>query len=333
MPEILFFAAFLITFVLVPCFIKLAHSFGIIDIPDGKLKNHKEKIPYLGGLAIYSGFMLTLLVCRFIHLISLDYDFILILTALSLLIIIGLVDDFLIIKPYQKFIGQAVSALILIKAGVYLGSNINPALNYLSIIASVFWLLSIMNAFNLIDVMDGLATTSAIFASLGFLSVVFALGHNVLIISLILFLGALCAFLFYNKPNARIYLGDTGSLFIGGFLGTISLILIKNLYGLTHNYMVMIIPIFILAIPILELISLIIIRTYKKIPIYLGSPDHFSIYLQRKGWSKYKILIFVSLYSVIFFSIICLFMLNYIGFTSFLLSTTTSLLVWCKFIY
>ena len=103
------------------------------------------------------------------------------------------------------------------------------------------------------------------------------------------FLGALVAFLWYNKPPARIYLGDAGSLFIGGFLATVPFLLHWGTYN-QYGYLA---PIIILAIPLLECYSLILIRWYKGIPFYQGSPDHFCLYLQGGGWSKSVILTYV----------------------------------------
>jgi UDP-GlcNAc:undecaprenyl-phosphate GlcNAc-1-phosphate transferase len=109
------------------------------------------------------------------------------------------------------------------------------------------------------------------------------------IVLLTAFLGSLCAFLWYNRPLASIYLGDAGSLFIGGFLATTPFLLNWGTY-ITYGY---ISPIVILGIPLLEVVSLIIIRCYKGIPFYRGSSDHFACYLQAKGWKKDHILLYV----------------------------------------
>lgn len=151
---------------------------------------------------------------------------------------------------------------------------------------SLLWIATIINAFNLVDVMDGLASLLAICATLSFGIIAAVTGQYTILYLLAPFVGALCAFFWYNKPKARIYLGDTGSLVIGGFLSVIPFLFNWGLYS-PYGFVV---PFILLAIPLLEVGTLIIVRTYKGIPFYRGSPDHFSIYLQQKGWSKNTIL-------------------------------------------
>ena len=121
------------------------------------------------------------------------------------------------------------------------------------------------------------------------------LGHTELLFLLSSFLGALIAFLWYNKPPARIYLGDAGALFIGGFLAVIPFLIDWGKYSLIG----FIAPIIVLAIPLLEFSSLILIRSYKRIPFYRGSPDHFSSYLLANSWKKGSILIYILAMSTI----------------------------------
>jgi UDP-GlcNAc:undecaprenyl-phosphate GlcNAc-1-phosphate transferase len=141
--------------------------------------------------------------------------------------------------------------------------------------------------------MDGLATVVAIVASLNFL--LFALLFNQVTHAIVLaaFLGSLIGFLYYNKPDAQIYLGDTGSLYIGGFLATVPFLLPWNAFY-SWGYIA---PAFILAVPLLELFFLVCIRTYKRIPFYNASPDHFAIQLLQAGWSKFAILYFIFVFS------------------------------------
>ena len=143
--------------------------------------------------------------------------------------------------------------------------------------------------------MDGLATSVALWATCGFMLIALYLYQLEIAGILGCCAGSLAGFLIYNWPPASIYLGDAGSLFIGGLLGVLPLKL--NLGQCTHlGYLT---PVIVLAIPLLELVSLIIIRRYKKIPFYQGSPDHFSIYLQKHGWTKKNILFYVWIMMII----------------------------------
>ena len=200
---------------------------------------------------------------------------------------IGLIDDLITMKPYQKFFGQMIAAFCFLKAGFYLKQNFFFN-NIWNIPISFLWILTVINAFNLVDVMDGLATTLAVCATISFIIIALYLGNNVLSILLFAFLGALIGFFLYNKPDAKMYMGDAGALFIGGFLATVPFLFDWGRYN-PYGYLT---PVIILAIPLIEVATLVIVRFYKGIPFYQGSPDHFSIYLQKKGWSKFKILVY-----------------------------------------
>ena len=283
-----FVFSFLITFYLVPFFCSIAHRFEFVDIPDGRIKQHKQATPYMGGLAVYCGFLFGLA-----FTMPIENSIFLLLIGTMLLLFVGLIDDLFVLKPYQKFTAQAIIALCFLKAGFYLKEHFFH--NIWNMPLSFLWILTVINAFNLVDVMDGLATTVAIGATTTLLVIAFYLQHFTVVILLFAFLGPLYAFLWYNKPPARIYLGDAGSLFIGGFLATVPFLFDWG----TYNFYGYLTPIIILAIPLLECGSLILIRWYKGIPVYHGSPDHFCLYLQSNGWSKSQILgyiLFLSLY-------------------------------------
>ncbi len=274
--------SFLITFYLIPVCLRLAAQYNFVDVPDGKVKRHKKSTPYLGGVAIYGGFL-----CGIALTIPFENRIFLFLVGSTLLLFVGLIDDLLVLKPYQKFFGQLIAALCFLKAGFYLKTHI--FYNFWVFPLSLFWILSIINAFNLVDIMDGLAGLIAIMATLGFLSIAILLGHQIGMILLSAFLGSVCAFFWYNRPVARIYLGDAGSLFIGGLLATVPFLFNWGTYN-AYGYLASAV---ILTIPSLEIVSLIIIRFYKGIPFYQGSPDHFACYLQAHGWSVSLILLYI----------------------------------------
>lgn len=295
--------SFLVTFYLVPLFCLLARRLQFVDVPDGKIKVHKQATPYMGGIAVYVGFLAALgLTYPF------ENSFFLFLVGITLLLFVGLIDDLIILRPYQKLFGQIIAMLCFLKAGLYLKGHFFS--DFLSISLSSLWILSIINAFNLVDVMDGLASTLAICAAVSFLGIALYLQQAAVVVLLCAFIGALAAFFWYNKPTAQIYLGDAGSLFIGGFLATIPFLLNWG----TYNEVGYLAPIIILSIPLIEVATLIVVRAYKKIPFYNGSPDHFSIYLQNNGWNKWQILSYVAGLAAILFVVAFLFMLNLISF-------------------
>lgn len=310
--------SFLLTLYLVPWFCSVAKKLKVLDVPDGSIKQHEKPIPYLGGLAIYVGFVASLAI-----VFPFDNKVTMLLLGSSLLLFVGLIDDILRIKPYQKFFWQLVAAFCFLRSGLYLKESFFLT-NIWKIPISLLWILTIINAFNLVDVMDGLATTLACCATLTLLSIAILFGQGNLALLLSCFLGALFAFLYYNRPPASIYLGDAGSLFIGGFLATIPFLFNWG----SHNSYGFITPIIALAIPLLEITSLVLVRSYKKIPFYYGSPDHFSIYLQQNGWSKYEILGFILAISVLLFILCLLLALNKINLIFLSLILSILLMFW-----
>jgi len=147
--------SFLITFYVVPILCAVAIKINAVDVPDGKIKMHKRPTPYLGGIGVFLGFLVALGLTLPFH-----NNLWLLVIGSTLLLFFGLIDDLIVMKPYQKFFGQIVVALCFLKAGFYLKEQF--FYNYWNIGISFFWILSIINAFNLVDVMDGLATLIAI---------------------------------------------------------------------------------------------------------------------------------------------------------------------------
>lgn len=285
-----FFLSILIT---VPAAKALALYLNIVDTPDNYLKQHQKTTPYLGGLAIFISLWLVM-----IWLFKLDSNLIGLFWGTLTILFVGIVDDLILLNPGQKLLGQMFAAGLL----VYYGFCFDLFLPFnLTRLISFFWIISLMNAFNLVDVMDGLATTIGSLATSSLIVYAFYFGQNDLAAILVIFLGAQLAFLFYNRPRAQIYLGDAGSMLIGALLAAITL---KLNWTDLHNYYVfqnyLIAPI-ILSIPLIEVLCLILIRKFKHIPFYNGSPDHFKHYLKNKNWSECNILGYVAVYATLLF--------------------------------
>ena len=284
--------SFLLGVYLVPIIILAAKKIGFMDIPDGRLKHQKEPVPYLGGVAVFLPFIITLGLCY-----PFENQLLWLLLGTTLLLFVGLVDDLKVLKPSQKFFGQFIAVLCFLKGEFSLKT---PFFSSFSNIAwSAFWMLSVINAFNLIDVMDGLCGTAALMSSVAFCVFAYAVGKYTTSLLLAAFAGAIAAFLIYNKPQAKIYLGDAGSLFIGGFLAAVPLLfrwdssLFANAFGQCLDFMrplfqEFFIPAIILGVPLLEGLGLFIIRSSIGIPFYKGSPHHFSIYMQKTGGAKIR---------------------------------------------
>jgi UDP-GlcNAc:undecaprenyl-phosphate/decaprenyl-phosphate GlcNAc-1-phosphate transferase len=314
--------SFLTSLFLIPKFCDIAGRFNFFDEPDGKLKTQTNKVPYLGGVAIY---------CAFIFALSVTFpfnnDLSLYIIGSTLLLFVGLLDDFISLTPAQKFLGQIIASLCFIKAGFFLKEEF--FLQPINIAISLFWFLTIINALNLVDVMDGLSSSLALYSIAAFCSFLYLDGNWPAAILLGCLFGAILGFFIYNKPPAKIYMGDAGTLFIGGIIGSAPFFISWSKF----NGFGLLIPILILFIPLLELASLILIRWYKSIPFYNGSPDHFAIYLRNKGWSAISVIKLCLCINILMFIFALLFYFGVINIGALLLFCAMILLSWYKIVF
>lgn len=255
---------------LTPRMREAALRFGIVDRPDGRLKNQREPVPYLGGVAIYLSFLLALAA-------TLDFSAQVLgmLLAGSIVVLVGLVDDLGQIGPWTKLAGQAVGVLVLLKSGVFIELVFLPA--WVALPLSAVWLLATTNAFNLIDVMDGLSAGTAGVAALALLAVAEMTGRVEAGVLLAALAGSCAGFLPYNREPARIYMGDTGSLFLGLLLGALAM---NNAYTRV-NAVAAVAPALILGVPLFDMLFVMYVRWRRGLPVMLGSPDHVALRLRR----------------------------------------------------
>ncbi len=272
--------AALLAFSSTPIAIRIARDYGLVDKPDGRLKNQAVPVPYLGGMSVYLAFLLALAMTY-----TFDRQVLAILLAGTIVVLLGLVDDIGAISPKAKFLGQSLAILALMKAGIIIEIFFLPW--YISYPLTYFWLLGICNAFNIIDIMDGLAAGVGLIGA-GALLLVALLNGNVQIAVLTATLtGALVGFLPYNFSPARIYLGDTGSLFIGLNLGALAMV---GRYT-EHNPLGIIVPVLILGVPIFDTLFVMHVRRMRGLSMFLGSPDHFALRLRKWALTKTQVVL------------------------------------------
>ena len=320
-----FFVPFIVTLCIAlfttPLMIKLANKLNIIDSPTTPLKTHSLPTPYLGGIALYISLCIsTLLFLKIQPWIGLF------LTGTGFLCITGLIDDIYQLDPKTKFILQGAGCVTLL-ISVTAATGITPATPIL--LLSLLFLFTIVNAVNLVDIMDLLATTIASTSLLGLIGLSFIAHHNNLLLLEIITLGALLGFMWYNKKPAQIYLGDAGSLTLGGILGFLILThawkseFIQDLFA---------IPL-VAGVMLIEIIFLIIIRIKYSIPFYLGSPHHFMHYLKQKNWSWLKILGLTASAGIALNIITIAYKLNYLSFGQLWFIALLGLIPWTMIIY
>lgn len=265
-----FTLAFLLSLYVTPLVKKAALQFGIIDKPDGKLKQQKVPVAYLGGLAVYISFLISLALT-----FSFDQEVLGLLLAGTIVVVLGLIDDFGVLSPWVKLFGQSIAILVLIRSGIYIKLAFLPW--YVSFPLSFLWLIGITNAFNLIDVMDGLSSGVAFVCSLILFVVGIWNGRIIIAIMAISLGGSLLGFLRYNFEPAKIYLGDTGSMFIGMMMGALAMI---GDYT-SKNIVACVVPVIILGVPIFDTMFVMYIRRCRGLHIIAGSPDHFALRLRK----------------------------------------------------
>jgi UDP-GlcNAc:undecaprenyl-phosphate GlcNAc-1-phosphate transferase len=318
---IAFSSAVILTLIATPIMINLAHKFKIIDTPHGTLKTHAHPTPYLGGVAIFAAVAISS-----IAFLGGSSWLALFLAGTGFLCITGLIDDIYTLTPATKFTlqGAGCTTLLISLSAV---TGITPPLPVLA--ASLFFLFTLVNAINLVDIMDALASTIALVAMLGFMALGIFSSNSIITSLGAPIVGALLGFLWYNRKPARIYLGDAGSLLIGGVLGFFAL-----LYGWGPTFG----PKFFLApcivgIALIELVYLMAIRTAKRLPVYLGSPHHFAIYLKKLGWAWEAIIGFVTLAGTILNMLVLACAAEFISLPQLFIFLLLGLIPWTLIIY
>ncbi len=268
-------AAAVVAFV-TPLTIHVAQTFKIHDAPDGRLKKHVQPTPYLGGLAVASGFVITFGLLSTTEAIG--QRALGILAGGFMMLLLGLYDDLINLRPGIKFLGQLLAAVALWKAGVRVDIAIFDW--WQNLLLTLLWVTGITNAFNIIDVMDGLASGTACIAALFLFVIAVLIGNDAVVpFMAIVLAGALTGFLRFNFTPARIFLGDTGSLFIGFMMGALSMLVSYS----TRNPLATLTPLVLLAIPIFDTLFVAVHRARRGIPFFRGSPDHFALRVSASG--------------------------------------------------
>ncbi|MBS3948510.1 MAG: undecaprenyl/decaprenyl-phosphate alpha-N-acetylglucosaminyl 1-phosphate transferase, partial [Dethiobacter sp.] len=210
----LFGIAFLVALFTTPLVSRLAFSIGALDKP-GKRKIHDRIIPRLGGPAVFLGFLAAAAL-----LLGDDQRVVGLIAGGTVILLLGVADDIRGISPKTKLLGQTVAAIIVIISGIQIQLVSNPFNGYfylgiLGVPFTIFWIVSVTNAVNLIDGLDGLASGVSVIALLTFALIAHQMGQTTVPLLSIALAGAVLGFLRYNFFPAKIFLGDSGSMFLG----------------------------------------------------------------------------------------------------------------------
>ncbi len=302
------FIAYVITFFLMPFIIKIARVNKLFDLPDER-KTHTYPISSLGGVGIVSGLSISLLLVSDFKLGDSEFQYY--LASFFIIFILGIIDDIFVLKAWKKVLGQLlVASLLTAKARLLITdlqglggfSEINPGLAY---VLTFFTILLVINSFNLIDGIDGLAASLGLISSFAFGLFFYINEDEPYAILGFAMTGSLLAFLMFNFPPAKIFMGDSGSMLIG-LVNAILMIKFIETGSAAKSFHVsssLAVGFGILLIPLLDVLRVFIIRLTKGVSPFAPDRNHVHHLLLNKGFSHTKVTM-TLLFSSVSFAVI-----------------------------
>ncbi|MBQ9501345.1 MAG: undecaprenyl/decaprenyl-phosphate alpha-N-acetylglucosaminyl 1-phosphate transferase [Lentisphaeria bacterium] len=314
---IIFISGLAATLILTPVFRRIARTTGFMDVPAANHKGHKKSTPLLGGIAMFCAWILCIVAGFFTvkydlipfftcvtgeHLAGLHHvsrELFLVVGGALLAVLLGLIDDKYPMSARTKFAGQFLVALIAVFGGG-VRFNIFPETPGIEIPLTIFWIMLLMNSINFFDNMDGLAV-GTIAIAMGFFAVIAILNSQYFMASFtILNCAVCCGFWFYNASPATIFMGDSGSHFLGYLAAVVSaqVTFFDKSFSLSRFPVLM--PLFILALPLFDTAMVVIIRTLNRKPFWIGDHNHISHRFVRMGFSRKRAVMLVHLLALTF---------------------------------
>jgi len=256
-----FIVAMIVAFVLTPLVRRLAFRIKAVDVPKDNRRMHKKPIPLVGGLAIFAGFMVAL-----VSFSRIDGEMAAILAGACIIVVMGIIDDIYDVPALIKLVVQIAAALIPVLSGVVIQNLTNPFadsgtlhLGIFSIPVTVFWIVAIVNAVNFIDGLDGLACGVSAISSITMFIVSYMVSDGSVVLAIAALAGACLGFLPFNFNPAKIFMGDTGSMFLGYILATMSVQGLFKMYAVVSFA----VPFVALALPLSDVVFAVVRRLAK----------------------------------------------------------------------
>ena len=311
---IVFTAAFAVTALLTPLFRSLAHRTGLLDRPADNHKGHAKATALLGGAAMFVSWLLCIIAGVFSvlgnfipeyfsetfprHLAGFQAasssQLLYIVLGATMAVALGLIDDKWALKAKWKFLGQFIIAFLVVYCG---GVRINFFVHseLFSICVTVFWFMLLMNAINFFDNMDGLAV-GTIAIAMGFFTIIAALNNEFFFaVFAALNFGVCCGFWLYNANPASIFMGDSGSHFLGYLSAVVSAGVSYFDISFSQSRFPVLIPVLILALPLFDTMMVVVIRSINRKPFWIGDHNHISHRFVRMGLSRKNAVMLVHL--------------------------------------
>lgn len=314
--HILFFVgAIIFAFFINNILLKFVKTLGVRTQGEPLVRWSEEAKPSIGGLTFYIVFLLSITLHPFIfsyHNGAFDFKTTGMIGAVSLGFLMGLADDAYNTKPILKFSTQLLCSIILIYSGIYIQLFELPILNYA---LTIFWVVGLMNSINMLDNMDGITSSVSLVITFIILTVMLTTNAatDISFTVVIGLIAALLVFLYFNWNPAKMYMGDTGSQFLGVLLAALS---INYLWNPTSQEELstsrqFVIPILAFIVPIIDTITVSIKRISKGKSPFVGGKDHTTHHLSYLGISEKNVAVIMLLISIVSLIMIYL-IINYI---------------------
>lgn len=294
-----FTGAFLASLFSFPLWRKWSINTGLVDQP-GHRKIHHTPVPLTGGLAVLTGFIFPILAATALIVsgvlqgpwteplsYGLDkrlFQLLAIVSGACGMVLLGWYDDRHTLKPLPKFSGQFLIALLVAASGIRITLFVDNVV--FSYAITVLWILTFTNSLNFLDNMNGLCSGLGFIAASCFAMAAISRGQYLVAILALLIAGALLGFLPYNFPNAKAFLGDSGSHLVGYLMAVLAILPHFYSSDLQVSQLSVLSPLLILIVPIYDITTVIMIRLKLGKPIYEGDTNHISHRLVRRGLSK-----------------------------------------------
>jgi len=293
----IFTLAAVASLVLTPTIRRVCERFGLLDVPKDDRRTHVKAIPRLGGVAIFLSVLIALSTLPLIHnsltrsLGFARWRFFVVLIPAALVCLLGIYDDLRGSKAPLKFLIQALAGALLYTLGgrievlsiPFVGSVEIPMA--VGVVLTILWTVGITNAFNLIDGIDGLAAGAGLFAAFVMVIVSLPLYNPVVTVMALALAGALIGFLRYNFNPASIFLGDSGSLFMGFMLAALSIQGTQK----ASTVVAIMIPLLAFGVPMVDTGFTVIRRFISGKPLFEGDREHIHHMLLARGWSQRRV--------------------------------------------
>ncbi|MFQ8697014.1 MAG: glycosyltransferase family 4 protein, partial [Peptoniphilus harei] len=294
-----FLAAFILTFIQMPFTIKLAKKKGFLDVPKDERRVHKEPIPVGGGIAMVISVTILIL-----YYLPINKGLIMTILASLVIALSGLYDDKKDLSPKLKFLFQILAGVLLVLGGMKIEFVTNPfdshdallILNILSIPVTIFWVCGITNTINLIDGLDGLASGVSMICAISMFFITYRMGRYEVSIVCALVAGACLGFLPFNFNPAKIFMGDTGALYLGFMLSYISI----SGFLKQAAILMIFVPVLILGVPVFDTAFAMVRRKLSGKSMVEADKGHLHHRLLKMGLNQRQTVVILYSISAIF---------------------------------